>query len=204
MSKSTFIICEKSYLIRKGLISIIEKIPDTKIVQQFDNEDEMKNLSNFESDFIVLNPNLLNSEIQSLIQEIASPSADRILNTQIISLSENTKLTDTNWVEYININDSQNIILTKLKTLIGNRESNNSKSETPEEISKREVDILKNIALGLSNREIADKLFISTHTVVTHRKNITRKLGIKTVPGLTIYAILNKIININDTEQIKF
>ncbi|NOQ24076.1 MAG: hypothetical protein GQ564_01830 [Bacteroidales bacterium] len=123
--------------------------------------------------------------------------------TQIISLSQKSEFKEINWVEYINIDDSQNIILTKLKTLIGNRKTDNPKSEAPDEISKREIDILKNIALGLSNREIADKLFISAHTVVTHRKNITRKLGIKTVPGLTIYAILHKIINIDDTEQIK-
>lgn len=200
MPKSTFIICEKSYLIRKGLISIIEKIPDTQIVQQFDSEDEMKNLGNFESDFIILNPNLLNAKTKNTLQKIANPTARGAGNTQIISLSLKSELKEINWVEYINIDDNHNTILTKLKTLIGNRETNNTKSETPDEISKREVDILKNIALGLSNREIADKLFLSTHTVVTHRKNITRKLGIKTVPGLTIYAILNKIININDTE----
>ena len=200
MSKSTFIICEKSYLIRKGLISIIEKIPDTQIVQQFDSEDEMKNIGNFESDFIILNPNLLNTETQNILQKISNLAAGEAGSTQIISLSQKLKLAKTNCAEYINIDDSQNIILTKLKTLIGNRETSNPKSEATEEISKREVDILKNIALGLSNREIADKLFLSTHTVVTHRKNITRKLGIKTVPGLTIYAILNKIININDTD----
>ncbi len=204
MSKSTFIICEKSYLIRKGLISIIEKIPDTQIIQQFDSEDEMKNLSNFESDFIILNPNLLNTKTQHILQKISNQADGETRNTQIISLSQKLKLTTLNYAEYINIDDSQNIILAKLKTLIGNRETSKPKSEATEEISKREVDILKNIALGLSNREIADKLFLSTHTVVTHRKNITRKLGIKTVPGLTIYAILNKIININDTEQIKF
>ena len=193
MPISTFIICEKSYLIRKGLISIIEKIPETQIVQQFDSEDDMKNLGNFESDFIILNPNLLNAKTQNTLQKIAKV-------VQIISLSEKSELTEINWAQFINIDDSQNTILTKLKTLIGNRETHNPKSEVPDEISKREVDILKNIALGLSNKEIGDKLFISTHTVVTHRKNITRKLGIKTVPGLTIYAILNKIININDTE----
>jgi DNA-binding NarL/FixJ family response regulator len=199
MPKSTFIICEKSYIVRKGLISIIEKIPNTQIVQQFDSEDEMKNLSNIESDFIVINPNLLNKEIINILQNAGSPAGSEG-NSQFISLSEKSEITDINWVEFININDSQNTILTKLKTLIGNKETNESKSKSQDEISKREVDILKNIALGLSNKEIADKLFISTHTVVTHRKNITRKLGIKTVPGLTIYAILNKIININDTE----
>lgn len=203
MSKSTFIICEKSYLIRKGLISIIEKIPDTQIIQQFDNEDEIINIGNFESDFIILNPDLLNSKTKKIIQETSTSSAEKARNTQVISLYENPELRDINWADFIDINDSQNTILTKLKTLIGNKETNKSKSEVPDEISKREVDILKNIALGFSNKEIANKLFISTHTVVTHRKNITRKLGIKTVPGLTIYAILNKIININDTEQFR-
>ena len=67
-------------------------------------------------------------------------------------------------------------------------------------LSEREVQILKDIALGLSNKEIAEKNFISQHTVITHRKNITNKLGIKTVSGLTIYAMLNKLIEIGDTE----
>lgn len=67
-------------------------------------------------------------------------------------------------------------------------------------LSDRETDILKYVALGLTNNEISEKLFISIHTVMTHRKNITRKLGIKTVSGLTVYAILNKLIT---AEQLK-
>ena len=204
MSKSTFIISEKSYLIRKGLISIIEKIPNTQVIQQFDNEDDMKTLANFESNFIIINPNLLNTNTQNVIKKITNPPAGRARNTQVISLSEKSSVLskEIEWAEQIYLDDTQNSILKKLNTLIGNRETKNAKSEVPEEISKREIDILKNIALGYSNKEIGDKLFISTHTVVTHRKNITRKLGIKTVPGLTIYAILNKIIDINDTRQI--
>ncbi len=216
MYKATFIIIEKSYLIRKGLISIIEKIPNTQVIQQFDNEDDLKTPANFESDFIIINPNLLNANTLNIIKKITpSPalsacSADRSAGrrarkTQVISISEkSTVLTkEFEWTAQIYLDDTQNSILKKLNTLIGNRETKNVKSEVPEEISKREIDILKNIALGYSNKEIADKLFISTHTVVTHRKNITRKLGIKTVPGLTIYAILNKIIDINDTGKSK-
>ena len=66
------------------------------------------------------------------------------------------------------------------------------------ELSERETDILREVALGKTNKEIADHLFISAHTVITHRKNITRKLGIKTVSGLTVYAILNKIIQMEE------
>ena len=51
---------------------------------------------------------------------------------------------------------------------------------------------------GLSNKQIASRLFISLNTVLTHRKNIARKLNIHSVAGLTIYAIVNKIVEIED------
>ena len=75
--------------------------------------------------------------------------------------------------------------------------------EEPEqhlELSDREKEILVSVAQGLLNKEIADKHNISINTVITHRKNITRKTGIRTVPGLTVYAILNDLIDINSIE----
>ena len=68
------------------------------------------------------------------------------------------------------------------------------------ELSDREKEILVSVAQGLLNKEIADKHHISINTVITHRKNITRKTGIRTVPGLTVYAILNNLIDINSIE----
>ena len=59
------------------------------------------------------------------------------------------------------------------------------------ELSAREIEVLALITKGLINKEIADKLNISLTTVITHRKNITEKLGIKSVSGLTIYAVMN-------------
>ena len=70
-----------------------------------------------------------------------------------------------------------------------------------EELSDREKEILVSVAQGLLNKEIADKHHISINTVITHRKNITRKIGIKTVPGLTAYAILNNLIDIKSIES---
>ncbi|WP_455590801.1 response regulator transcription factor [Bacteroides sp.] len=62
---------------------------------------------------------------------------------------------------------------------------------TQHELSSREIEVLVLITKGLINKEIADKLNISLTTVITHRKNITEKLGIKSVSGLTIYAVMN-------------
>ena len=61
-------------------------------------------------------------------------------------------------------------------------------------LSERETEVLKQVALGYTNQEIARQLYISKHTVISHRKNITSKLGIKTVSGLTVYAVLNNLI----------
>ncbi len=69
-----------------------------------------------------------------------------------------------------------------------------------ESLSEREKEILVEIVNGLSNKEIADKLFISIHTVVTHRKNISRKLNIHSPAGLTIYAIANKLVDLKALE----
>jgi len=66
-----------------------------------------------------------------------------------------------------------------------------------EQITEREMDVLIQLVHGLSNKEIADKLNISIHTVVSHRKNIIQKTGIKSQAGLTIYAISNKIISLD-------
>lgn len=69
-----------------------------------------------------------------------------------------------------------------------------------EELSEREQDVLVQVVRGLSNKEIADVLCISTHTVISHRKNIARKLNIHSTAGLTIYAIVNKLVDINTLE----
>lgn len=69
-----------------------------------------------------------------------------------------------------------------------------------EELSAREKEILVSVAKGMLNKEIADQYNISIYTVITHRKNITRKTGIKTVAGLTVYALLNNLIDVNEFE----
>lgn len=64
-------------------------------------------------------------------------------------------------------------------------------------LSDREIEVLSLIAQGLLNKEIADKLNISMTTVITHRKNIVEKLGMRTVSALTIYAVMHGYVDIN-------
>lgn len=66
------------------------------------------------------------------------------------------------------------------------------------ELSARERDIVVGVVQGMSNKEIAEHLFISLNTVVTHRRNIARKLHIHSAAGLTIYAIVNNLVDISD------
>jgi len=75
------------------------------------------------------------------------------------------------------------------------------KTDDGSPISERELDVLKLIALGYINKEIADKLSISLNTVLSHRKNITSKLGIKTVSGLTFYCLSHGYISPDSIEQ---
>ncbi len=196
MAKITFAICEKSFLIRKGLASVIEKIPDTKIIQQIENAEELiVSANNCEADYLILNKKFTTDPKVKKVLSAFSGTTRFILLVN----DNNNKVSGIYYDGIIDVNDTQNFILKKIKEITG-KNAVIQKNVIPGEISKREADILKNIALGFSNKEIADKLFISVHTVVTHRKNITRKLGIKTVPGLTIYAIINKLIDIDKAE----
>ena len=68
-------------------------------------------------------------------------------------------------------------------------------------LSDREKDIIICITKGMNNKEIADYLFLSVHTVTTHRRNISNKLQIHTTAGLIIYAIANKLVDINDIQK---
>lgn len=85
------------------------------------------------------------------------------------------------------------------QSLIGKAKSHQL-SDDSHTISPRESEVLKLVALGLLNKEIADRLNISLNTVLSHRKNITAKLGIKTVSGLIFYCISHGYISADEIE----
>jgi DNA-binding CsgD family transcriptional regulator len=92
---------------------------------------------------------------------------------------------------------TQESIIDRLRHILQGENNAGLQTENGKDLSQREREVLQGIVMGITNREIADKLFISLNTVLTHRKNITAKLGIKTVPGLTFYAITHGLISGN-------
>lgn len=65
-------------------------------------------------------------------------------------------------------------------------------------LTPREQEVVIAVVKGLTNKEIAEQLYLSTHTIITHRRNIARKLNIHSASGLTIYAIMNKLVTLED------
>lgn len=96
----------------------------------------------------------------------------------------------------VNIYDGQAQIIRKLHAAVEQGETNPYSDS--HDLSERERDVLILVAKGKTNKEIADELNISIHTVMSHRKNITHKTGIKSVAGLTVYALLNNLLDQND------
>ncbi len=103
-----------------------------------------------------------------------------------------------NTVNHIAAKASEETIIEQLQQLLA--DDGGMSGEVNKGLSSRETDVLQLIVKGITNKEIADKLSISLNTVLTHRKNITAKLGIKTVSGLTFYAIMNGIISGDEIE----
>ena len=105
--------------------------------------------------------------------------------------------------EQINIYDSPDEIKHKLERLNAEvlPDDEPEGDDEQQSLSSREKEIVVCVVKGMTNREIADRLFLSTHTVITHRRNIARKLQIHSASGLTIYAIVNKLVELGDIKQ---
>jgi DNA-binding NarL/FixJ family response regulator len=129
----------------------------------------------------------------TIIRQILTSSQ----NIQFITLHLSADLEYTN--QTINLFDTSTLICYKVNEILNSFLTDQSK-DTDTELTKREIEVLQLLTKGYSNKEIADQLFVSTHTVISHRKNISEKTGIKSASGLTMYAILKKIIDVNEID----
>lgn len=83
---------------------------------------------------------------------------------------------------------------------LGAEQPNATTLKGQEILSEREIDVLRCVVKGMTNKAIADCLCLSVHTIITHRRNIARKLEIHSPAGLTIYAIVNKLVDIEEVK----
>lgn len=190
---SSVIIAEHSEIIRRGLADILEKSG------LFDRIREVACAANLvdlvkrtHPDVLVVNPGMVDSHFSDQLKN--SGGKRPRLAAIVYSFHEEAIL--EGFDELIPINDTRTKIQKKLVALVNATPVENQ--ETDHGLSPRETEVLRELVRGLSNKEISEKLFISTHTVMSHRKNITQKLNIKSVAGLTVYAILNKIIRMEE------
>jgi len=129
--------------------------------------------------------------------ESGKPSAITYL---LINVMSDLWHTEQDFADHCAIEDEILRPALKRQMIKGERLKVKGVSPQSEELSEREKDVLIQVVRGLSNKEIADVLCISQHTVISHRKNITRKLNIHSTAGLTIYAIVNKLVDLNTLE----
>ena len=99
--------------------------------------------------------------------------------------------------ETVSLFDTEEQIREKIEHL-ANRKGEEEESEKM--LSQREKEIVALVVRGYTNKQIADELCISSHTVITHRRNISSKLQIHSSAGLTIYAIVNKLVKLEDIQ----
>ncbi len=190
-----FIIAEKSYIIREGLRKIIEDFRADAQIIEITEKNKLQNMINKHNpDVVLLNIKLINDPHDD-IRKLFNPK----ISSKFIALV-GTRRKNEHFAYFDNqiCIDDNKVGISKVLTEIEASLPENPEQTNTSELSERELDILRQVALGKTNKEIADILFISTHTVITHRKNITKKIGIKTVSGLTVYAILNNVISIEE------
>lgn len=194
MNRKIFII-HSSDIIRKGLAAIVRSYFNQEItaLQKLGDLNEYYDLKGQNLVFILEEALLTNS---NPVQQFEKYNQFKVLlfRNEIHSASSLPAFCDEELDAQTPAPKIQEIISNCWQTTKKSAKANGS-----EELTTREKDVLKHVALGYSNKVIAEKLFISIHTVISHRKNITDKTGIKSISGLTVYAILNNLI---DTDTI--
>ena len=189
------IICEASEIITAGLYEIIQGMAGCDVVARVDTPEQLsEKILATGANILIINPNLLGFSDRNLPHQLLKEYPQLVIIALVTNYMDSSLLKPYHGA--IEINDSKQKVISKMNQLL--QEGDKQEKTDDVELSKREIDVLVAVAKGMMNKEIADQMNISIHTVISHRKNITRKTGIKSVSGLTVYALLNNLIDENE------
>lgn len=179
-------------LLRLGVKSLIESIDQSISQPKVEGDDIAAVVARVRPDILIVDERMLSHSCkESLVRTCLC------YNTLIVCFYRNKEIQTSDEMVFIDLELPLPELKVRFESLISEKRTTIGDGGA-EELTARERDIIRDVSLGLSSKEIADKNFISPHTVVTHRKNISRKLGIKSISGLTIYAIINKLVSVDD------
>lgn len=182
-----------SRIIARGIEAVLSEMGEFRvegILSDLSHASEAR-LRNMDADVIMIDPVVFDYVSRMNVRSrISEYSAAAVVAFKSIPMDEE-QLKQYDGV--VDLYDDPVTVVRKLRDSLSSREEAPDSEEY--DLSVREREILVCVAKGMLNKEIADFYNISIHTVITHRKNITRKTGIKTVAGLTVYALLNNLID---------
>lgn len=188
------VIIEPYAMIAQGLRLMIEEIKGYEVSAIIADGHYIERIIPLRPDIVIVNPSMIDmkkrNELDDMVQRLPNASFAALIyqyvEPEVLRYFKTT----------IDISDSREKVAVKLRQLL---ETSEPAMESTE-LTDREKEILVAVAKGLTNKSIAEQCHLSVHTVITHRKNLTRKTGIKSVSGLTVYAILNNLIDITEVE----
>lgn len=197
MSKRIHIIvAEPSTVIRSGMVAILQQT--TAINSDIAELSDFSTLSTAVSrqipDLIIVNPSHMGLFSPSQIRGDIGNENLKIIALQSTFMEQGLL---QNYDEVISIYDTAETIIKKIVDVTDSSDLVDNKKE----LSLREKEIVVCVVKGLTNKQIADTLCLSTHTVIAHRRNIASKLQIHSPSGLTIYAIVNKLVDLSEIKN---
>lgn len=192
------IIASSSAIIRGGLATVLKRIPDLKInAIEVNSIEALQNYVRLQTPNVIVIDPMMGGwfDLQEFKQQYDKRSAIKYV-ALLCSIVDTSLLKDYN--QTLTLYDSYDTMAEKLNELF----SDGAEEHVDEQelLSQREKEIITYVVKGMTNKEIASNLNLSIHTVITHRRNIARKLQIHTTSGLTIYAIVNKLVELKDIE----
>ena len=192
------LVASSSVIIRSGLASVLRRLHELNIQPvEISTPEMLEHYVTLQTpDIIMIDPSFGGwfdlTEFKETYDKLTGVKYIAI----VASVIDSNQLKD--YQEQIALYDSVEVIADKLNALM--QSEDDSQNNDTEPLSQREKEIITQVVKGLTNKEIADQLCLSVHTVITHRRNIARKLQIHSPAGLTIYAIVNKLVELKDVE----